>query len=84
MILFRIFLKELVDSLKALSTFFGENSLRARRNLRGDVERRSLEISENFEANFREVNQVKLFVPPTTFERLGYIRVSESFAKNSA
>ena len=64
MLLFWIFLKELVDSLKALSSFFGENSLRARRNLRGDVERRSLEISENFESNFREVNQVKLFVRP--------------------
>ena len=47
--------KELVDALKALSTFFGDNTLRARRNLRGDVERRSLEISENFESQFKEV-----------------------------
>jgi len=47
--------KELVDALKALSSFFGENTLRARRNLRGDVEKRSLEISEQFESQFKEV-----------------------------
>jgi len=49
-----------VDALKALSTFFGENTLRARRNLRGDVEKRSLEISEKFESQFKEVKQVCL------------------------
>ena len=50
--------QELVDALKALSTFFGENTLRARRNLRGDVEKRSLEISEQFESQFKEVKNV--------------------------
>lgn len=49
--------KELVDALKALSTFFGDNTLRARRNLRGDVEKRSLEISEDFEFKFRDVKE---------------------------
>ncbi|XP_057302600.1 conserved oligomeric Golgi complex subunit 6-like [Hydractinia symbiolongicarpus] len=49
--------KELIDALKALSTFFGENTLRARRNLRGDVERRSLDISEKFETQFRDVKK---------------------------
>ncbi|KAJ8030190.1 Conserved oligomeric Golgi complex subunit 6 [Holothuria leucospilota] len=40
--------KETLEALKALSTFFHENSLRTRRNLRGDIERRSLSISEEF------------------------------------
>lgn len=50
----------MIDALKALSTFFGENTLRARRNLRGDVERRSLDISEKFETQFRDVKKVGL------------------------
>ena len=47
-----------MDGLKALSSFFGANTLRARRNLRGDVEKRSLEISEQFESQFRAVKEV--------------------------
>ncbi|XP_068689707.1 conserved oligomeric Golgi complex subunit 6-like isoform X1 [Montipora capricornis] len=49
--------KEMVEALKALSTFFVDNSLRSRRNLRGDIEKRSLAINESFESAFREVKQ---------------------------
>ncbi|XP_068689708.1 conserved oligomeric Golgi complex subunit 6-like isoform X3 [Montipora capricornis] len=47
----------MVEALKALSTFFVDNSLRSRRNLRGDIEKRSLAINESFESAFREVKQ---------------------------
>lgn len=43
--------------MKALSTFFVDNSLRSRRNLRGDIEKRSLAINESFEGAFRDVKQ---------------------------
>ncbi|KAL9964607.1 hypothetical protein ACROYT_G028269 [Oculina patagonica] len=49
--------KEMVEALKALSTFFVDNSLRSRRNLRGDIEKRSLAINESFESAFREVKE---------------------------
>ncbi|RMX56873.1 hypothetical protein pdam_00006294 [Pocillopora damicornis] len=49
--------KEMVEALKALSTFFVDNSLRSRRNLRGDIEKRSLAINESFEGAFRDVKQ---------------------------
>ena len=52
--------QELVEALKALSTFFNDNTLRARRNLRGDVERRNLVTSEQFEMQFREVKEVRI------------------------
>ena len=44
--------------MKALSTFFTENNLRERRNLRGDIEKRSLYVNEQFESAFREVKEV--------------------------
>lgn len=50
--------QEMVEALKALSIFFADNSLRSRRNLRGDIEKRSLAINESFESAFREVKQV--------------------------
>ena len=49
----------MVEALKALSTFFADNSLRSRRNLRGNIEKRSLAINESFEIAFREVKQVR-------------------------
>uniref|UniRef100_A0A8C5LRM5 Conserved oligomeric Golgi complex subunit 6 n=1 Tax=Leptobrachium leishanense TaxID=445787 RepID=A0A8C5LRM5_9ANUR len=49
--------KEMLEALKALSTFFAENSLRSRRNLRGDIERRSLAINEEFVAIFKNVKE---------------------------
>ena len=50
----------MVEALKALSSFFDDNSLRSRRNLRGDIEKRSLTINESFERTFREVKEVKI------------------------
>jgi hypothetical protein len=38
--------KETLDALKELSTFFTENTLQARRNLRSKIEKRSLAINE--------------------------------------
>lgn len=49
--------KEMLESLKALSTFFNENSLRTRRNLRSDIERRSLSINEEFLQTFQGVKE---------------------------
>uniref|UniRef100_A0A8D1CG62 Conserved oligomeric Golgi complex subunit 6 n=1 Tax=Sus scrofa TaxID=9823 RepID=A0A8D1CG62_PIG len=49
--------KEMLEALKALSTFFVENSLRTRRNLRGDIERRSLAINEEFVSIFKDVKE---------------------------
>ncbi|TMS07880.1 Conserved oligomeric Golgi complex subunit 6 [Larimichthys crocea] len=49
--------KEMLEALKALSVFFTENSLRTRRNLRGDIERRSLSINEEFALIFKEVKE---------------------------
>lgn len=48
----------MLEALKALSTFFVENSLRTRRNLRGDIERRSLAINEEFVHIFKQVKEV--------------------------
>lgn len=48
----------MLEALKALSVFFTENSLRTRRNLRGDIERRSLSINEDFARMFKDVNEV--------------------------
>ncbi|XP_031647143.1 conserved oligomeric Golgi complex subunit 6 [Oncorhynchus kisutch] len=49
--------KEMLEALKALSVFFTENSLRTRRNLRGDIERRSLNINEEFARIFKDVKE---------------------------
>jgi hypothetical protein len=52
--MFQIF-KDTLEALKQLSTFYTENTLQARRNLRSQIEKRSLDINENFLASFREV-----------------------------
>ncbi|XP_028976179.2 conserved oligomeric Golgi complex subunit 6 isoform X1 [Esox lucius] len=49
--------KDMLEALKALSVFFTENSLRTRRNLRGDIERRSLNINEEFARIFKDVKE---------------------------
>lgn len=38
--------KETLDALTDLSTFFTENSIKTRRNLRSQIEKRSLAINE--------------------------------------
>ncbi len=48
----------MLEALKSLSVFFTENSLRTRRNLRGDIERCSLSINEEFVRIFKEVKEV--------------------------
>ncbi|KAJ7990079.1 hypothetical protein DPEC_G00296570 [Dallia pectoralis] len=49
--------KDMLEALKSLSVFFTENSLRTRRNLRGDIERRSLNINEEFARMFKDVKE---------------------------
>ncbi|KAB0796642.1 hypothetical protein PPYR_10703 [Photinus pyralis] len=46
-----------LEALKELSTFYCDNSLQARRNLRSQIEKRSLQINENFLSEFREVKE---------------------------
>lgn len=46
-----------MEALKQLSTFYKENTLSARRNLRSQIEKRSLYINENFLSAFREVKE---------------------------
>lgn len=48
---------ETVEALKGLSQFFNENSLRARRNLRSDIEKRSVLINERFLHSFHLVKE---------------------------
>jgi len=47
--------KEITEALKALSVFFNENTLRSRRELRSDIERRSLDINRQFVDAFKSV-----------------------------
>ncbi|XP_069172483.1 conserved oligomeric Golgi complex subunit 6 [Procambarus clarkii] len=49
--------KDTLDALKELSTFFTENTLRSRRNLRGEIEKRSVGISEEFVHALRDVKE---------------------------
>lgn len=49
--------KDTLDALKELSTFFTENTLRSRRNLRGEIEKRSVNISEDFVFALRDVKE---------------------------
>jgi conserved oligomeric Golgi complex subunit 6 len=45
----------LVDSLRSLSTFFPENNIRTRRNLRSEIEKKSLLLNEQFLNAFKVV-----------------------------
>lgn len=47
--------KDMMEALRAVSTFFSDNNLRTRRNLRGDIERRSLAINQQFVDSFTQV-----------------------------
>ncbi|EGG21670.1 oligomeric Golgi complex component [Cavenderia fasciculata] len=48
---------ELVDSLNELTTFYSNNSINARRNLRNDIERRALDINIQFLDQFTALNK---------------------------
>jgi len=49
--------KDTVDALKELSTFFQDNNLKSRRNLRGEIERRNLQINHDFLSAFQTVKE---------------------------
>jgi hypothetical protein len=49
--------KDLIESLKYLSSFFTENNVRTRRSLRSTIEKRSLTLNDQFEECFRVVKQ---------------------------
>lgn len=49
--------KDLIESLKYLSSFFNENSVRTRRSLRSTIEKRSLTLNDQFEECFRHVKE---------------------------
>merc|ERR1712130_837417 len=49
--------KELVEAMKSLSMFFGENSLRNRKNLKSVIERRGLNISQEFLGDFKVLKE---------------------------
>ncbi|XP_066140441.1 conserved oligomeric Golgi complex subunit 6 isoform X1 [Euwallacea fornicatus] len=47
--------QDTIEALRELSTFYVENTLHARRNLRSQIEKRNLDINQNFLASFKEV-----------------------------
>ncbi|GAB0091708.1 Conserved oligomeric Golgi complex subunit 6 [Sergentomyia squamirostris] len=47
--------KEVLESLGDLNNFFSENTVQTRRQLRSEIEKRSLKINEDFLSNFRTV-----------------------------
>nr|CAB3232563.1 conserved oligomeric Golgi complex subunit 6 [Phallusia mammillata] len=47
--------KDMIEALKTVSTFFTDNNIRTRRNLRGEIERRSLLINQQFVDAFSHV-----------------------------
>ncbi|XP_017780068.1 PREDICTED: conserved oligomeric Golgi complex subunit 6 [Nicrophorus vespilloides] len=49
--------QETLEALRQLSSFYKDNTLQARRNLRSQIEKRSLLINENFLSAFREVKE---------------------------
>ncbi|RNA32100.1 Conserved oligomeric Golgi complex subunit 6 [Brachionus plicatilis] len=49
--------KELLEAMKTLSGFVKENSIRSRKNLRSDIEKRSLSLNEEFLETFRNVKE---------------------------
>lgn len=49
--------KDLIESLKYLSSFFQDNNVRTRRALRSTIEKRSLTLNDQFEECFRVVKE---------------------------
>lgn len=50
--------KDLLEAMKTLSGFVKENSIRSRKNLRSEIEKRSLNLNEEFLGTFRNVKEV--------------------------
>jgi len=51
--------KKMLTALDALSTYYTENTLKARRNLRGDIDRRNGVLNRQFLDAMSLVNEVK-------------------------
>lgn len=51
----REIIQETLEALSDLSTYFGENTLQSRRNLRSQIEKRSLTINQKFLSAFGDV-----------------------------
>ena len=66
---------ETQEALKELSTFFTENTLKNRRYLRGEIERRSLQINVDFLEDFSKVKEALENV------RNEVLQINESCAK---
>ena len=66
---------ETQEALKELSTFFTENTLKNRRYLRGEIERRSLQINVDFLKDFEKVKEALEKV------RSEVVHINESCAK---
>uniref|UniRef100_T1I707 Conserved oligomeric Golgi complex subunit 6 n=1 Tax=Rhodnius prolixus TaxID=13249 RepID=T1I707_RHOPR len=49
--------KDALMALKELNSYFHENTIQSRRNLRSNIEKRSLSINENFLSAFRKVKE---------------------------
>ncbi|ENN78048.1 hypothetical protein YQE_05485, partial [Dendroctonus ponderosae] len=47
--------QDTIEALRELSTFYTENTLQARRNLRSQIEKRNLDINQHFLESFRVV-----------------------------
>ena len=69
-----MYFQDMLEALKALSGFFAENSLRSRRNLRSDIEKKSLGINEEFLSAFQAVKEVSELVFVCVFVRV-YVAV---------
>lgn len=57
----------MLEALKTLSGFFPENSIRSRRNLRSEIEKRSLVLNEEFLGAFRNIKEVGFMFTKTFF-----------------
>ncbi len=56
---------DLLVALQNLSTFYNSNTATTRTNLRGEIEKRGLEINKDFLASFKEVQ--KVYLSPNSF-----------------
>lgn len=52
------YMQDMLEALRVVSTFFTENNIQSRRNLRGEIERRSLLINQQFCDAFSHVIKV--------------------------
>lgn len=58
---------EMVHALNSLSTFYGENTLANRRNMRGQLETQCLDVHRQFLADYSKIQEVIQNSSPTQF-----------------